>query len=110
MISDSAIAVTGIGIVSPLGVGRTVFWEGLRDGRSGIAPVEGLARSSGRPRLAAAVAPYADRDLIRSPQYRRMDRLSRMAVAASRLAIDDARLADEALAGERVGVVFGTAL
>src|SRR5215468_315171 len=102
--------VIGIGIVSPIGVGRTAFWKALCEGRSGIVPVEGLARRSGFPGIAATVGEFGARDLIKSAQYRRMDRLSRMAVAASRLAVDDARLADEALAGERVGVVFGTAL
>jgi 3-oxoacyl-[acyl-carrier-protein] synthase II len=103
------VAVTGIGVVSPIGIGRTAFWSALRDGRSGIAPVEGLARRSGRPRIAAAVGEFAARELIASPLFRRMDRLSRMAVAASRLAVDDAGLVPDALSGERVGVVFGTA-
>ena len=104
------IAVTGIGIVSPIGVGRAAFWQALREGRSGITPVEGLARRSGFPRIAAMVGEFGARDLINSAHYRRMDRLSRMAVAAGRLAVDDARLAVEQVAGERVGVVFGTAL
>ena len=105
-----AVAVTGIGVVSPIGIGRSAFWSALRAGRSGIAPVEGLARRSGRPRIAAAVGEFPARELIASPHYRRMDRLSRMVVAASRLAVDDARLAPDALPGDRMGVVFGTAL
>lgn len=108
--ADPSVAVTGIGIVSPIGIGRDAFWSALSAGRSGIAPVEGLARRSGLPRLAAAVGDFPARDLIASPQYRRMDRLSRMAVAASRLALDDAGLAPDGLPRERVGVVFGTSV
>ena len=104
-----AVAVTGIGVVSPIGIGRAAFWSALRDGQSGIAPVEGLARRSGRPRIAAAVGDLPARELIASPLLRRMDRLSRMVVAASRLAVDDAGLAADRPPGERVGVVFGTA-
>src|SRR6516225_9565618 len=103
------VAVTGIGVVSPIGIGRAAFWSALRDGQSGIAPVEGLARRSGRPRIAAAVGDFPARELIASPLLRRMDRLSRMVVAASRLAVDDAGLAADRPPGERVGVVFGTA-
>ena len=110
MAEAQPVAVTGIGIVSPIGIGREAFWQALRDGRSGIAPVEGSARPSGLPRIAAPVGEFAARDLIASPQLRRMDRLSRMAVASSRLALDDAGIAPTALSSERVGVVFGTAL
>jgi 3-oxoacyl-[acyl-carrier-protein] synthase II len=56
--ADPSIAVTGIGIVSPIGIGRDAFWSALSAGRSGIAPVEGLARRSGLPRLAAAVGDF----------------------------------------------------
>jgi 3-oxoacyl-[acyl-carrier-protein] synthase II len=110
MPEQQPVAVTGIGVVSPIGIGRTAFWEALRDGRSGIAPLEGWARSSGLPRIAAPVGEFAAKDLIASPQLRRMDRLSRMAVASSRLALDDAGIAPADLPSERVGVVFGTAL
>jgi 3-oxoacyl-[acyl-carrier-protein] synthase II len=107
---SAPVAVTGIGIVSPLGIGRAAFWDALCDGRSGITPIEGLAGPSGLPRIAATVGDFPARELIASPQRRRMDRLSRMAVAASRLALDDASVPLDAVDGERVGVVFGTAL
>ena len=107
---SSPIAVTGIGIVSSIGVGRAAFWDALCAGASGITPIEGLVRHDGAPRIAAPVGDFAARDLIRSPQLRRMDRLSRMAVAASRLALSDARLAPDGVLPERAGIVFGTAL
>jgi len=105
---STPVAVTGIGVVSPLGIGRAAFWSALRDGQSGIAPVEGLACHSGLPRIAATVGELAAKELIASPHYRRMDRLSRMVVAASRLALDDARVTLDRVPGDRVGVVFGT--
>ncbi len=104
------VAVTGVGIVSPIGVGRDAFWSALCAGRSGIVPMEGLARDSGLPRVGAPVGDFAAKALISSPQFRRMDRMSRMAVAASRLALDDAGLQGRDLAGESAGVVFGTSL
>ena len=91
---SAAVAVTGIGVVSPIGIGRTAFWNALAEGRSGITPIEGLAASSGLPRIGASVGDFPARDLITSPQLRRMDPLSRMAVASIRNALDylDGRL------------------
>ncbi|MDX2166197.1 MAG: beta-ketoacyl synthase N-terminal-like domain-containing protein [Deltaproteobacteria bacterium] len=101
-----AIAVTGLGIVSPIGVGPQQFWSALCAGHSGIAaldpPMDGL------PPIAARVRAFAAREFITSVHYRRMDALSRMTVAACRMALDDAR----ALPGldlTRLGVVYGSA-
>src|SRR3954470_16940531 len=100
---EHAVAVTGVGVVSPVGVGCHAFWSALSAGRSGIVPIEGLARASGRPRIGAPVGDFPAKALTPSSHFRRMDRLSRMAVAASRLALDDAGLAAGDAAGERTG-------
>jgi 3-oxoacyl-[acyl-carrier-protein] synthase II len=106
----SAVAVTGIGVVSAIGSGADAFSAALAEGRSGIAPWQRSGDYAELPHVAAAVGEIADRELIRSPQRRRMDRLSRMAVAASRLALDDAGIDASAYAPDRAGIVFGTAL
>jgi 3-oxoacyl-[acyl-carrier-protein] synthase II len=102
-----AIAVTGIGVVSPIGVGPQQFWSALCAGRSGVAPLDDAA-ARGLPPLAAPVCAFAAREFITSTHYRRMDALSRMTVAACRMALDDAR----ALPGldlARLGIVYGSA-
>lgn len=102
-----AIAVTGLGIVSAIGVGPQQFWSALCAGQSGIAPLEDAA-ARGLPRLAAPVRAFAAREFITSTHYRRMDGLSRLTVAACRMALDDAR----ALPGldlARLGIVYGSA-
>lgn len=106
---SDAVAVTGIGVVSPIGVGPRQFWTALSGGGSGIAAIDGLGLGDGYPHLGAAVRDFAAREFIASAHYRRMDAVSRMTVAACRMALDDAR----ALAGldpTRAGVVFGSAL
>jgi 3-oxoacyl-[acyl-carrier-protein] synthase II len=103
------IAIIGIGVVSPIGVGPQQFWSALCAGRSGVAAVDALAGDDGAPHVAAAVRDFAAREFITSAHYRRMDALSRMTVAACRMALDDAR----ALAGldlARLGIVVGSAL
>lgn len=103
------VAVTGIGVVSPIGIGPRQFWTALAEGRSGIGPVEAGMQSDGWPRLAAAVGTFAAREFIASAHLRRMDPLSRMVVAACRMALDDAGVGD-AVDPERAGIVVGSAI
>lgn len=103
---SAAVAVTGIGVVSPIGIGPRQFWGALCAGRSGIAPIEGAA---GPPRIAAALRDFSAREFIASAHHRRMDQLSRMVVAACRMALDDARVLG-AVTPERAGIVVGSAI
>ncbi len=102
---DTAVAVTGLGIVSPIGIGRDAFWRALCAGESGIRPLAAPV-----PWLAAQLPEFSPRDFIRSPHLRRADPVSRSIVAAVRMALDDARVADAAPPPERIGVVVGSAL
>jgi 3-oxoacyl-[acyl-carrier-protein] synthase II len=104
------VAVTGIGIVSPIGFGRQQFWMALCAGRSGIGPIERFPVANGAPQLAAEIRGFAAREFIASAHLRRMDGFSRMIVAASRMALDDARLAAGRVDPERAGVVIGSVL
>ncbi|MBI4517701.1 MAG: hypothetical protein HY699_17990 [Deltaproteobacteria bacterium] len=105
-----AVAVTGIGVVSPIGIGRERFWAALADGQSGIARSEGRLVAAEVPSVAAKVRDFAAREFITSAQLRRMDNCSRMVVAASRMALDDAGIAAATLPPARVGVIVGSAL
>ena len=106
---DTPAVITGVGLISPIGFGRQQFWSALCEGRSGIRPIEGWSVQPGRPRLAAQVRDFAAREFITSSHLRRMDRLSRMIVAASRMALDDGRLSLNRLSPDRLGVVVGSA-
>ncbi|MGH7786158.1 MAG: beta-ketoacyl-[acyl-carrier-protein] synthase family protein [Candidatus Binatia bacterium] len=103
-------AITGIGIVSPIGCGREAFWRALIDGQSGVALAEAPLTAAGLPTRAAAVREFTARDFITSSHLRRMDRFSRLVVAASRMAVTDAQLPLDRLAAESIGVVVGSAL
>ena len=106
--APQAVAVTGLGVVSPIGVGRDAFWKALCAGASGIAP---LAATEARvPRLAAKIPEYTSRDFIRSNHLRRADALSRSIVCSARMALADAGIEDGALPADRIGIVVGSAL
>src|SRR5262249_61343996 len=104
------IAVTGIGVVSPIGFGRQQFWQALCGGQSGLAPIERFPVPAGAPRLGAEVRDFPAREFIASTHLRRMDNVSRLLVAAARMALDDARLPAKLLVPERTGVVVGSVL
>ena len=104
----TAVAVTGIGVVSAFGTGVAPFWDGLTAGRSGVAPI---ARFPVPPGTLGAEVPALDaRAFVRSPVGRRIDRLSLLALAACRLALADAGLGPEAIDPTRAGLGLGTAL
>lgn len=99
------VAITGLGVVSALGVGVGAFRDGLWAGRPGCLPVQ---RIEAPPGAHAAEAPMLEpRAYARTPQGRRIDRTSLLALAAARLAVDDAGLAD--VAGARTGLGLGSA-
>lgn len=105
---NASVVVTGIGAVSPFGWTGEAFWDGLVAGRSGLAPARRFA-SQPPGRLTGEVPARAVGELARSPVGRRMDWTSLMALGACRLALADAGLAAETVAGERTSLALGSA-
>jgi 3-oxoacyl-[acyl-carrier-protein] synthase II len=102
------IVITGLGVVSPVGTGRSAFWEALLEGRSGIGPVESFDTSRFRVHLGAEVKGFAPDEHLRRLDPGKIGRASQLAAAAARLAVADAGLDPGAIDGERAGVAMGT--
>ena len=102
---SSDVAVTGIGVVSPLGVGHERFWQRLCAGESGIVP----ASAPDGERAAARLVDFSPRDLIHSSHLRRMDDASRMVAGAAALGLKDAGIAGDDARDAHFGVVVGSA-
>ncbi len=102
------IVITGIGVVSPVGSGRGVFWEALLEGRSGIRPVESFDTSRFRVHLGAEVKDFSPAEHFHHLDPDGLGRASQLAVAAARQAVADADLDPAALDSERTGVAMGT--
>ncbi len=102
------VVVTGVGLVTPLGVGKDVFTRQLFDGVSGIRPITLFDTARFDAKLGAEVSGFEPKDFIRPSTLRRMDRLSRMSTAAARMALDDAGLQIGPHNRDRVGIVLGT--
>lgn len=108
MSSKPRVVVTGIGPVSPVGIGVNDFWEGLTSGRNGIAPITQFDTSELPVTLAAEVKGFDPLDHMGPKEVRRTGRFSQFALAAADLAWEDA--GSPSIEGERGAVMFATGI
>src|SRR5689334_2567738 len=102
--------ITGLGAVTPLGEGAAAFWDALRAGRSGVRPVTSFDASALPVRFGGEVRDFDARNYLPKSERKRLKMMVRtiqFAVAAARLAADDAGLAAAPPDPQRFGVVFG---
>ena len=107
------VAVTGLGVVAPNGVGKDAFWDACVEGRSGVGPIRSFDASSHPVKVAAEVQ---DLDLFEAvpaehrKSLRIMGRAARFGVVAAHLAMKDSGLDPNRIIPERLGVVMGTGM
>jgi len=105
---DARIVITGIGPVTPLGIGKEEFGRRVFAGESAIGEINSFDTSAFRSHLGAEIAGFQPRDYISVKNIRRMDRISQLTAAASRLALEDAGLEIDSNNRDRVGILLGT--
>lgn len=104
------IAITGIGVVSPLGIGVDKFWESLETGRSGIGYIDSYMTGDFPVNYAAEIKDFNPKDFIPRKLLKVMARDIQIACAAARLAMEDSKLEKSSTPPERVGVSVGAGL
>jgi 3-oxoacyl-[acyl-carrier-protein] synthase II len=104
------VVVTGIGMISPLGIGNEANWKGLVEGRSGIGPITKFDASQFACRIAGEVHGFNAGDWVEKKEVKKSDTFIHYAVAAAQMAVDDARLEMGKEDGDRVGVVIGSGI
>jgi len=104
------VVVTGIGMISPLGVGNQATWEGLVEGRSGIGRITKFDASAYPCQIAGEVPGFNPEDYIEKKEVKKSDTFIHYAVAAAQMAADDARLDTSKEDEDRVGVVIGSGI
>jgi 3-oxoacyl-[acyl-carrier-protein] synthase II len=102
------VVVTGLGAVSPLGIGVPALWEGLLAGRSGVRRIQHFDTDNLLVKIAAEVPDFDPKQFIEAKAVRRMDRFAHFAIAATREALDDANLEITDENRERVAVMMNT--
>ena len=108
--SNNRVAVTGIGMLSPLGLDAPTTWEGLINGKSGIDYITLFDAESLKTKIAGEVKGFEPTDHINRKDARRMDRFAQLAVAASRQAVEQARLEVNSGNRDSIGVVIGSGI
>lgn len=106
---DQRVVVTGIGVITPFGLGIAPFWAGLEAGRSAISPIT-LCDTHDLPcRIAGEVRHFEPQQFLSAKAARHMSRGSQFAVAAARLALDDAGLTINEDNSNEVGAMIACA-
>ncbi|ONK09322.1 beta-ketoacyl-[acyl-carrier-protein] synthase family protein [Streptomyces sp. MP131-18] len=104
------VAITGIGVVAPGGVGVKPFWSLLSEGRTATRGITFFDPSPFRSRVAAEIDFDPEEHGLGPQEIRRMDRAAQLAVVAAREALTDSRIADAGTDPCRTGAVVGTAV
>lgn len=107
---DRRVVITGMGIISPVGIGKEAFWQALIEGRSGIRRVTRFDPSGYSCQIAGEIPDDRYKDLIEPKRLRRMTHVAQLAVAATEMAMSDAGLSHSWTNARAVGVVVGTAV
>ncbi len=108
--SARRVVVTGIGLVTPLGIGRQTNWDALLRGRSGIGPITRFDASRHSTRFAGEVPGFDPLLFIDRKEARKIDPFIQFALAAAALAVDDSGINPALLEGDRTGVYIGSGI
>ena len=104
------VVVTGVGLVSPLGVGTAQNWQALLEGRSGIGPITRFDASEYPARIAGEVKGFDPLDYLDKKELKKTDTFIQYALAAAQFAVEDAGLVVAEDEAERTGVVIGSGI
>ncbi len=104
------VVVTGMGIVSPVGIGVPAAWDSIRNARSGVAPITRFDASTFPTRIAAEVKDFDVGKYLSPKEARRYDTFIHYGLVATMEAVTDAGLDDYAGDKERVGVCIGSGI
>ncbi|MGB5294629.1 MAG: beta-ketoacyl-ACP synthase II, partial [Thermoanaerobaculia bacterium] len=108
--SPRRVVVTGVGLVSPLGDGTSVTWQGLLEGRSGVGPITRFDATEYPSRIAGEVPDFDPLKYIDKKELKKSDRFIQLALAAAEGAMDDSGLQIDEAAASRVGVIIGSGI
>ncbi len=107
---ERRVVITGLGLITPLGIGVDESWSGVIAGKSGVGEITRFNASVFSTRIAAEVKGFNAEDFMEKKEAKRMETFIQYAVAATRMAIDDSGLVIDDDNSNRVGVLTGCGL
>ncbi len=108
--TERRVVVTGLGVVSPVGIGVDRFWNAMMEGRSGVGRISAWDPADLDTQIAAEVRDFDPTDFMDRKEARRNDRFVLFAYAAARMALEDSGLAITPQNATRVGVLIGSGI
>ena len=107
---SNRVVITGLGAITPIGIGKDEFWKGLMEGRNGIDKISRFDAAEYSAQIAGEVKDFDPAAYIDKKEAKRMDRYTQFAVAAAGMAIEDAKLDLEKENPERIGTFVGAGI
>ena len=110
LLEKRRVVITGIGVVSPIGIGKDEFFKSLREGTCGIDKITRFDAEAYDTKIAGEVKGFEPGNYMDKKEARRMDRYSQFAIAAAKMAADDAKLNTEEIDCDQFGVCIGSGI
>jgi len=104
------VVITGMGVVTPIGIGQETFWDSLKNGRSGVGRLTFFDTTDYTSKIDAEVKGFQAENYIDKKNIRRMDRFTQFAYAAADMAVRDAGLDTAKVDPDRVGIIVGSGI
>lgn len=106
----SRIVVTGLGVISSIGIGKDRFWDALLQGKSGISEITSFDTSSFPTHKGGEIKDFSSETYIDQTKIKTLSRTSALSLAASKLALEDAGVSLKSLNLDKTGVILGTTM
>lgn len=107
MNSRKRVVVTGMGVVTPVGIGVNAFWDSLLQGKSGVSDIDIFDTKDYTCKVAGIVRNFDPKDYIDIKKIKKMERFTQFAVASSKMALEDSGLDLEKEDKDKIGVILG---
>ena len=104
------VVITGMGAITPIGTGKDAFWNALLEGKNGISRITRFDPTEYKAQIAGEVKDFDPADYMDKKESKRVDRYAQFAIAAAKLAIEDAKLDLEKEDLERIGTFLGSGI
>lgn len=102
------VAITGLGMATPVGIGKEPFWNALISGKSGIKPIRGFDTSFYQTTRGGEIQDFNPTDYLTDLETATLDRVSHFAVASTNMAIEDSNLELCCIDFKKAGIILGT--
>jgi 3-oxoacyl-[acyl-carrier-protein] synthase II len=107
---EPRVVITGVGVISPNGIGKNAFWQGIVSGQSGISEIKSFDTSAYRTHRGGEIRGFEAGCYLKNGRVKTMGRGAHLAIAATQMALEDAHLGLPQLDPTRVGIYLGTTM